>query len=120
MSFKNTAMKMFFDSEEEQLEIERPHLVQSGHLDIVVRTPHSFADVREYADYLMDGRAIVISFEAVEPTLKDRIFDYLNGVAYIVDASISCVSKDILMYTPTGVAVDKQVVGKKSVRSWLG
>lgn len=120
MSFKNTAMKIFFDSEEEQLEIERPHLVQSSYLNIVVRAPRSFADVREYADALMDGRAIVISFDSVEPTLKNRIFDYLNGVAYIVGASISCVSDDILMYAPSGVTVDKQVINKKGVRSWLG
>ena len=46
-------MKFFWsdEMEEQQEEYTRPRLLKSGHLNIMVRTPKSFADVREYADF---------------------------------------------------------------------
>lgn len=121
MSLKNTAMKLFMSEVQEEREYARPQLLASGHLDIVVRTPKSFADVREYADFLMGGSAIMISFDAVDAALKNRIFDYLNGVAYIVRASVSRVNEDLLLYAPEQVDVSKEAAAKKNgVRSWLG
>ena len=83
MDFKNTAMKFFTSAPDDELEEQYagPRLVKTGHLNIMVRTPRSFTDVREYADSLMGGAAILVSFEAVDATLKNRIFDYLNGVS---------------------------------------
>lgn len=90
MGLKNTAMKFFWsDEQEEQQEVyARPRLLKSGHLNIMVRTPKSFADVREYADSLMNGSAIMVCFDAVDEALRYRIFDYLNGVSYIVNADV--------------------------------
>ena len=51
--------------------------------------------------------------------MKNRIFDYLNGVSYIIGATVSKVSENLLMYAPNHVEVDKEAV-KKSTRSWLG
>lgn len=90
MGLKNTAMKFFWsdDMEEQQEEYTRPRLLKSGHLNIMVRTPKSFADVREYADSLMNGSAIMVCFDAVDEALRYRIFDYLNGVSYIINADV--------------------------------
>ena len=79
MGLKNTAMKFFWsdEMEEQQEEYTRPRLLKSGHLNIMVRTPKSFADVREYADSLMNGSAIMVCFDAVDEALRYRIFDYL-------------------------------------------
>ncbi len=118
MSWKNTAMKFFMAEEGQEEEFSRPQLVTSGHLNIVVRTPKTFADVREYADYLMGGSAIMISFDAVDGAMKNRIFDYLNGVAYIIRASVSRVNEDLLLYAPEQVDVNKEAA-RKGVRSWL-
>ena len=52
--------------------------------------------------------------------LKNRIFDYLNGVSYIIGAHVKKVSDNLLMYAPEHVEVDKEVAPKRSgVRSWL-
>lgn len=90
MGLKNTAMKFFWsdEMEEQQEEYTRPRLLKSGHLNIMVRTPKSFADVREYADSLMNGSAIMVCFDAVDEALRYRIFDYLNGVSYIINADV--------------------------------
>ena len=124
MDFKNTAMKFFTSAEDEEHEEQYagPRLVKTGHLNIMVRTPRSFTDVREYADSLMGGAAILVSFEAVDAALKNRIFDYLNGVSYIVSASVEYISDDLLMYAPSQVPVAKEKGVKPSggLGSWLG
>ena len=124
MDFKNTAMKFFTSAEDEEHEEQYagPRLVKTGHLNIMVRTPRSFTDVREYADSLMGGAAILVSFEAVDAALKNRIFDYLNGVSYIVSASVEYISDDLLMYAPSKVTVAKEKGVKPSggLGSWLG
>ncbi|MGM9569576.1 MAG: cell division protein SepF [Phascolarctobacterium sp.] len=124
MDFKNTAMKFFTSAPDDELEEQYagPRLVKTGHLNIMVRTPRSFTDVREYADSLMGGAAILVSFEAVDAALKNRIFDYLNGVSYIVSASVEYISDDLLMYAPAQVNVAKEKGVKRStgLGSWLG
>ena len=124
MDLKNTAMKFFTSDADEEREEQfaGPRLVKTGHLDIMVRTPRSFTDVREYADSLMGGAAILVSFEAVDAALKNRIFDYLNGVSYIVSASVEYISDDLLMYAPAQVTVAKEKGVKRSggLGSWLG
>lgn len=122
MDLKNTARKFFMSEEaEEQEEYTVPRLLKSGHLNIMVRTPKSFADVREYADSLMNGSAIMVSFDAVDAALKNRIFDYLNGVSYIINASVSAINDDLLLYAPEQVEVNKEKSLKRngSMRSWL-
>ena len=96
-----------------------PCLVKSGYMDILVRTPRQFSDVREYADALMSGSTLMISFEAVDCVMRNRIFDYLNGVSYIIGARVSKVQDDMLLYAPSSVEINKEA-GKKSSRSWLG
>ena len=117
-------MKFFTSAEDEEREEQYagPRLIKTGHLNIMVRTPRSFTDVREYADSLMGGAAILVSFEAVDAALKNRIFDYLNGVSYIVSASVEYISDDLLMYAPSQVTVAKEKGVKRSggLGSWLG
>ena len=124
MDFKNTARKFFTSAEDDEREEQYtgPRIVKTGHLNIMVRTPRSFTDVRAYADSLMAGSAILVSFEAVDATLKNRIFDYLNGVSYIVSASVEYISDDLLMYAPAQVTVAKEKGVKRStdLGSWLG
>lgn len=121
MDLKNTAMKFFSAEEQDEQAYAGPRLLKSGHLNIMIRTPKAFSDVRDYADALMSGSAIMVCFDAVDAALKNRIFDYLNGVSYIVNASVSKVNDDLLLYAPEQVGVNKETVLKRSgVRSWLG
>lgn len=122
MGLKNTAMKFFWsdEMEEQQEEYTRPRLLKSGHLNIMVRTPKSFADVREYADSLMNGSAIMVCFDAVDEALRYRIFDYLNGVSYIINADVKKINDDLLLYAPEQVQVNKEEARASSnLRSWL-
>ncbi len=120
MDIKNTAKKLFLTDEYDDQAYAGPRLLRSGGLNILVRTPRSFSDVREYADALMGGSAIMVSFDAVDATVRNRIFDYLNGISYIINASVSKVNDDLLLYAPEQVDVNKQQALKQGgVRSWL-
>ncbi len=116
MDLKNSALKMF-SNEEPVDSYNGPYVVRPGHLDMLVRTPHSYEDAVAYADKLMEGCAVMVSFEEVDRETRLRIFDYMCGVSYIVDASISKVSESILLYAPSHVDVDKHAPKKTS---WLG
>lgn len=123
MDLKNTAMKFFMADvpDETQEEYTGPRLLKTGHLNIVVRTPKSFADVREYADSLMNGNAVLVSFDAVDAAVMYRMFDYLNGVASIVSAGVYPLSDTLLLYTPEEVVVYEEKAAKRSgMRAWLG
>ena len=101
-------LKKMFAADEAEEVYEGPRLLETSHLKVLIREPRSFTDVREYADAILKGSAVMVSFEAVDSALKNRIFDYLNGVSYIVDASVSKISEDVLLYAPHKVSVDKQ------------
>ncbi len=117
MDLIGSAKKFIMGEEEEEIMVyEGPRLVKDSHLNIIVRTPRNFADVREYADSLMAGSAIMICLDAVDRVLRNRIFDYMNGVMYIVGASAEFVNDNLLLYAPKQVNVNKSV--PKS-RNWL-
>ena len=105
MDLKNTALK-FWHTDSEEAAYGGPCLVKSEHMDILVRA-------------LMSGCTLMVSFEAVDCVMRNRIFDYLNGVSYIIGARVSKVQDDMLLYAPSSVEVEKEA-GKKSSRSWLG
>ena len=116
MDFKNSAMKLF-NNEEPADTYAGPYVVRPGQLDILVRTPHTYEDAVSYADKLMEGSAVMLDFSEVDKETRIRIFDYMYGVSYIVNASISKVSDSIMMYAPARVDVEKQAAKKTS---WLG
>lgn len=118
MNIKNTALK-FWNHDTEEKNYGGPCLVKQEHMDIVVRTPRQFSDVHEYADALMSGATLMICFDAVDTVLRNRIFDYLNGVSYIIGACVTKVHNDMLLYAPANVDISKEEQ-KKTSRSWLG
>lgn len=119
MNFKNAARKLWNNDVEEEQVYSGPYLLKGAQMNILVRYPRQFSDVREYAEALMDGATLMVSFDAVDAAMKNRIFDYLNGVSYIIGATVSKVSENLLMYAPNHVEVDKEAA-KRSSRSWLG
>jgi FtsZ-interacting cell division protein YlmF len=93
---------------------ENPIAIKSD-LNILIRTPKAFKDVQDYADFLIHGNTILVSFSNVEVDIKQRIFDYLNGVSYIIDANVEKISDDMTLYVPNTANVSKD----SKRRSWL-
>lgn len=114
MNLKN-AKKLFWDKEEEP--VSGPYLVTTSRANIIVRHPQKFGDVQDYADALMAGSTVLISYGDLDKEVRTRVFDYLNGVSYIVGAQVEKVNCDLIIYAPSNVGIDREEV-KKS-RSWL-
>ena len=58
--------------------------------------------------------------EQQEEYTRYRIFDYLNGVSYIINADVKKINDDLLLYAPEQVQVNKEEARTSSnVRSWL-
>lgn len=109
-----SAKKMFWDTEEETA-TAGPYLLASKHLNILVRVPTQFADVKDYADALMAGDTVLVSYDSLEPLMRQRVSDYLNGVSYIIGATVEKVTGELMIYAPSTTSVSKEM--KK--RSWL-
>lgn len=107
MDFRSTALKLISSSPEEG-DYNGPYLVERKKLDFLVRVPHKFKDAASYADELMSGKAIMISFMSVDDETRVRIFDYMNGVSYITKAYVSKVRDNLILYTPETVEVERQ------------
>ncbi len=54
MDLKNSALKLFNNSEESADTYTGPYVVRPGQLDILVRTPRAYEDAVAYADRLIE------------------------------------------------------------------
>jgi len=107
MSFGNSAKKLF-SSDETAVPVlpEKP----KPRANIMIRTPETFDDVQEYADGLIAGNVVMINLVELSGADRNRIFDYMNGVAYIVGAYIDAIADQFLIYCPDGVTLDKKEI----------
>ena len=115
MDLKNTARKCISFPSDSDEEYNGPYVVRPQQLDFLVRVPHTFKDAAGYADELMQGKAVMISFRSVDQETKSRIFDYMNGVSYVVRAYVSKVRENLVLYTPETVEVERQ---KRKTSLW--
>ena len=90
-------------------ETGKPYLVRQQRVQVDVFVAHSFEDVEEYASRLLDNEVIIVSLAKVDSLLRRRIFDYLNGVSYAIDAQVEKITDDVLLYAPGPVSVERDV-----------
>ena len=90
-------------------ETGRPYLVRQQRTQVAVFVAHSFEDAEEYAARLLDNEVVLVSLAKVDSLLRRRIFDYLNGVSYSIDAQVEKVNDDILLYAPAPAAVERDI-----------
>lgn len=103
------AARNFFNEEKtEQESYGNLTLVETPSLHIALRTPKSLNDCQAYADVLMAGQLLIVSFNELEREAGFHAADYLAGVAYIMAATVTEVGRGILMYAPATVEVAEQ------------
>lgn len=76
-------------------------------MNILVTLPNSYEQGRDIARELLSGKIIVVNFLKLSVADKQRIFDFLNGVAYTLDAEIKQVTADTIVYMPENFAAMK-------------
>ena len=83
----------------------RPSLtvVKSHDLTMKIYAPDNFDQVVGIADDILERRAAVVNYERVNAEDQRRISDFVNGVCYVTDGTVSMVSEKIFLYMPNGV-----------------
>lgn len=69
-------------------------------MNILVTIPNNYEKGKEIAKDFLDGKVIVVNFVRLSIADKQRVFDYLNGVAYVLNADIKQVTIDTIVYLP--------------------
>ena len=83
----------------------RPSLtvVKTHDLTMKIYAPDNFDQVVGIADDILERRAAVVNYERVSDADQMRISDFVNGVCYVTDGTVSKVSEKIFLYMPNGV-----------------
>ena len=81
------------------------HTTKVPELAMEIHVPSNFEQVARIADDLLANRATVVNFERVETKEQQRIFDFINGVSYVLDCAARRVSPVMMLYVPNGVDV---------------
>ncbi len=83
----------------------RPSLtvVRTHDLTMKIYAPENFDQVVGIADDILDHKAAVVNYENVNNEDQIRISDFVNGVCYVTDGSVSMISEKIFLYMPNGV-----------------
>ena len=83
----------------------RPSLtvVKSHDLTMKIYAPDNFDQVVGIADDILERKAAVVNYERVNADDQRRISDFVNGVCYVTDGTVSMISEKIFLYMPNGV-----------------
>lgn len=83
----------------------RPSLtvVKPHELTVKIYMPETFDQVVGIADDILGKKAAVVNYENVVESEQRRISDFVNGVCYISNGSVSMISDKIFLYMPAGV-----------------
>lgn len=65
--------------------------------------PKSYEDSNEIADYLIDGKTVVLNLEELNVELGQRIIDFTVGACYTMGGNLQKISKKIFIATPSTV-----------------
>ncbi len=83
-------------------------LLEQASLDIAIRTPLTMKDCMNYADALLDGELVLVSFDKMNQEDRVRSEDFLAGVCYMAGATIAKINADLMMYAPGRVEVARE------------
>lgn len=74
---------------------------------VVIRQEvHTLEDARVVADGLKEGVQQVINLASTPQSMRERIIDFLNGVAYAIEGSVERVSEHVFLYAPPQAIVE--------------
>ncbi|MBR0382274.1 MAG: cell division protein SepF [Eubacterium sp.] len=77
---------------------------EEGDIVKVIR-PQTFNEAQLVADYLKDGKTIVVNLEGIEIGQAQRIIDFIGGASFAVDGSLKAISNNIFIVAPGNIEV---------------
>lgn len=78
--------------------------VEEGEIVKVIR-PQTFNEAQLVADFLKEGKTIVVNLEGIEISQAQRIIDFIGGASFAVDGSLKAISNNIFIVAPGNIEV---------------
>ena len=76
-------------------------------LAILTVCPSGFEEAKALVKELVQGKALLFSFSKLNNEDKQRTFDFLNGVAYVINANVEKVTRETILYSPANAKVER-------------
>ncbi len=115
MRMMNLINRFFLETEEEgrtdseevdgnQGRVIQFHGKEEGESVKVIR-PQTFNEAQIVADFLKEGKTIVVNLEGIEIGKAQRIIDFIGGASFAVDGSLKAISNNIFIVAPGNIEV---------------
>ena len=72
---------------------------------VFVIKPQEFNEAQIVADFLKEGKTIVVNLEGIEISQAQRIIDFIGGASFAVDGSLKAISNNIFIVAPGNIEV---------------
>lgn len=72
---------------------------------IAVLTPANLNAIKIPADFLKNGRAVLVNFHSLEKRIADNARFFLSGVTYAIGGSLHKINDTIYVFTPAEVGI---------------
>lgn len=95
-----------------------------GEETVRVIKPQEFNEAQIVAEFLKDGKTIVVNLEGIEISQAQRIIDFIGGASFAVDGSLKAISNNIFIVAPGNIEVSgdlrDEIVGDNIISPELG
>ncbi|MBO8142354.1 MAG: cell division protein SepF [Firmicutes bacterium] len=75
-------------------------------LSVVVQKPTRFDEVQAVVNCLKDRRPVILSVEAVQKDVAQRLVDFVSGAVYALEGRMHRLSESLFLFTPSNVGID--------------
>ena len=75
---------------------------------VMLVEPRNFNDAPLVCDKLKAGITVVVNMDKVENEDAKKIFDFLSGAVYVLEASMKRIAQNVFILAPYGVEVETQ------------
>ena len=86
-------------------EPETKSSIEGSNIELKVVRPESVDEIFTIADYLIEGCTVVLNLELLESVEITRMLDFLNGVTYVTEGTITQRSQKSFVITPKNVSI---------------
>ena len=80
-----------------------------SNIELKVIKPTQFDHILSAADFLVEGKTVLLNLEGVERPLARRMIDFIAGAAYALNATIKNATNDSYFIAPRDVDVSGEI-----------
>jgi cell division inhibitor SepF len=81
------------------------HFPTDTKTQIAVLTPANLNAIKVPADFLKNGRAVLVNFHGLEKKIADNARFFLSGITYAIGGSLQKITDTIYVFTPSEIGI---------------